>query len=142
MRIFLDANFLFSAAKSDGAMRRLLGLLPASGHESWIDDYVLEEARRNLAAKEPAALATLGILLPQLHIGALRAPDPALYANLPLPEKDKPVLAAAIHHRCAVVITGDRTHFGPLCGKTISSVTVHSPRSAAVMLLPAAARKA
>ena len=95
-----------------------------------------------LAAKEPAALATLGILLPQLHIGALRAPDPALYANLPLPEKDKPVLAAAIHHRCAVVITGDRTHFGPLCGKTISSVTVHSPRSAAVMLLPAAARKA
>ena len=142
MRIFLDANVLFSAAKSDGAMRRLLGLLPASGHESWIDDYVLEEARRNLAAKEPAALATLGILLPQLHIGALRAPDPALYSRLPLPEKDKPVLAAAIHHRCAVVITGDRTHFGPLCGKTISSVTVHSPRSAAVMLLPAAARKA
>ena len=83
MRIFLDANVLFSAAKSDGAMRRLLGLLPASGHESWIDDYVLEEARRNLAAKEPAALATLGILLPQLHIGTLRVPDPALFTNLP-----------------------------------------------------------
>jgi hypothetical protein len=25
MRIFLDANILFSAAKSDGAIRRLLG---------------------------------------------------------------------------------------------------------------------
>ena len=141
MRIFLDANVLFSAAKSDGAMRRLLGLLRAGGHEIWLDDYVLEEARRNLAVKEPAALAALEILVPQLHIGALRAPDPALSATLPLPEKDKPVLAAGIHHRCAVLITGDRTHFGPLYGKTISGVTVHSPRSAAVTLLTAA-RKA
>jgi predicted nucleic acid-binding protein len=72
MRIFLDANVLFSAAKSDGAMRRLLGLLREGGHEIWIDDYVLEESRRNLTAKEPAALAALHILLPQLHIGALR----------------------------------------------------------------------
>jgi predicted nucleic acid-binding protein len=142
MRIFLDANILFSAARSDGAMRRLLALLRAGGHELWIDDYVLEEARRNLAVKEPAGLAGLQILLPPLHTGALRAPDPVLFASLPLPEKDKPVLAAAIHHRCAVVITGDRTHFGPLYGKTIAGVTVHSPQSAAVTLLTATTRKA
>jgi hypothetical protein len=84
----------------------------------------------------------LDILLPRLHIGALRTPDPALFASLPLPEKDKPVLAAAIYHRCSVMLTGDRTHFGPLYGKTISGVTVHSPRSVAVMLLTAASRKA
>jgi predicted nucleic acid-binding protein len=142
MRIFLDANILFSAAKSDGAMRRLLGLLRADGHELWIDDYVLEEARRNLAAKDPAALAAPQSLLPQLRLGALRAPDSALLSALPLPEKDQPVLAAAIHHRCAVMITGDRTHFGPLYGKTISGVTVHSSRSAAVVLLTVATRKA
>jgi hypothetical protein len=29
MRVFLDANILFSAAKSDGAVRQLLGLLHA-----------------------------------------------------------------------------------------------------------------
>ena len=138
MRIFLDANVLFSAAKSDGAMRRLLGLLREGGHEIWIDDYVLEESRRNLTAKEPAALAALHILLPQLHIGALRVAHPTVLANLPLPEKDKPVLAAAIHHRCAVMITGDHTHFGRLYGRTISGVTVHSPGSAAVRLLTAA----
>ena len=104
----------------------------------WIDDYVLEEARRNLTAKEPAALAALHVLLPQLHIGALRVAHPTVLANLPLPEKDKPVLAAAIHHRCAVMITGDHTHFGRLYGRTISGVTVHSPGSAAVRLLTAA----
>jgi hypothetical protein len=29
-----------------------------------------------------------------------------------LPDKDQPVLAAAIRLRCNVLVTGDRTHFG------------------------------
>lgn len=33
MRIFLDANILFSAAKSNGAVRRLLGLRLDTGHD-------------------------------------------------------------------------------------------------------------
>ena len=44
MRLFLDANILFSAAKSDGAVRRLLELLLARGHACWVDGYVVEEA--------------------------------------------------------------------------------------------------
>jgi hypothetical protein len=50
MRIFLDANILFSAAKSDGAVRAMPCLLLEAGHERF-DDYVLAEARRNLSAK-------------------------------------------------------------------------------------------
>ena len=46
MRVFLDANVLFSAAKSDGAIRELLGILVSSGHRLVADVYVLEEARR------------------------------------------------------------------------------------------------
>ncbi len=49
MRIFLDANILFSAARADGAVRQLLALCEDRGHELWADAYVLEEARRNLA---------------------------------------------------------------------------------------------
>lgn len=63
MRIFLDANILFSAAKSDGALRKLLRLLLNDGHECWVDDYVVTEARRNLRAKEPEALALFEALL-------------------------------------------------------------------------------
>jgi hypothetical protein len=37
MRIFLDANVLFSAAKSDGTVRQLLALLIDAGHARWVD---------------------------------------------------------------------------------------------------------
>jgi len=52
-----------------------------------------------------------------------------------LPEKDRPVLAAAIQLGCQVLVTGDRTHFGALYGKTLGGVKIHSPRSLAEMLL-------
>ena len=63
VRIFLDANVLFSAAKSDGFVRRLLELLLADGHVLCADGYVAEEARRNLAAKGPQGLPALAALL-------------------------------------------------------------------------------
>jgi len=59
MRIFLDANILFSAAKSDGAIRRLLALLAGAGHECYADTFVVEEARCNLALKAPGSLPVL-----------------------------------------------------------------------------------
>lgn len=138
MRIFLDANVLFSAAKSDGAVRRLPDLLIEAGHECWADGFVAEEARRNLAAKFPDGLPVLDALLSRLRIGPIHAPDPALEDALPLPEKDRPVLAAAIRHRCEALVTGDRTHFGRLYGKAIHGVTIHSPRSIAEALLAGA----
>ena len=49
MRVFLDANILFSAAKSDGAVRELLRRRLDLGHDCRADDYVVIEARRNLA---------------------------------------------------------------------------------------------
>lgn len=56
MRVFLDANILFSAAKSAGAVRELLRMLLDGGHECWVDDYVVIEARRNLTTKAGDAL--------------------------------------------------------------------------------------
>ena len=50
-RVFLDANILFSAAKSDGAVRALLGLLLDRRHECCADAYVVAAARRNLVNK-------------------------------------------------------------------------------------------
>jgi predicted nucleic acid-binding protein len=135
MRIFLDANILFSAAKTDGAVRQLLVLLCDTGYECWVDAYVVAEARRNLAIKAPEGSIVLDSLLPRLHVAPVRAADPELYAILPLPEKDKPVMAAAIVHRCTVLVTGDRTHFGPLYGETIHGVKVVAPRGLAEDLL-------
>lgn len=135
MRIFLDANILFSAAKSDGAIRRLLQRLVEHQHECWADDYVVNEARRNLNLKGPSALSEFEALLPLLHVSPLHGTTPALKNIDWLPEKDRPVLAAAAHLHCDVLVTGDRTHFGPGYGKTFGGVTIHSPRSLAELLL-------
>ena len=129
MRIFLDANILFSAAKTDGAVRHLLRLVIEAGHECWIDDYVEVEARRNLIAKSGDAVATLDALMALLHTGSAQAPAAARKDLDWLPEKDRPVLAAAIRLHCDVLLTGDRTHFGAGYGKVFGGVTIHSPRS-------------
>jgi predicted nucleic acid-binding protein len=135
MRIYLDANVLFSAAKSDGAVRELLALLDRAGHECWVDGYVIEEARRNLAAKYPDSMVALDKLLTGMTANSVQPRDPTLEDSLPLPAKDRPVLAAAIRLRCNALVTGDRTHFGALFGRTIHGVTIYSPRSLAEALL-------
>ena len=135
MRIFLDANALFSAAKSDGAVRELLALLDEAVHQCCVDGYVAEEARRNLVAKAPEGIAILDGLLLRMTVARDQPSDMALEASLPLPAKDRPVLAAAIRQGCGALVTGDRTHFGALYGRTIHGVTIYSPRSLADALL-------
>lgn len=134
MRVFLDANVLFSAAKSDGAIRELVRILVSSGHRLVADQYVLEEARRNLERKGAAALASLDELIGDVELAAFRPPGRLPAAASALPAKDAPVLAAAIRLRCEALVTGDRTHFGPLFGRSISGVTIYSPRMLAEAL--------
>ena len=135
MRIFVDANVLFSAAKSDGAVRRLLALLVEADHECWVDGYVVEEARRNLVVKAPAGVPVLDALLAHMRLAAAHPPARTPQAALVLPEKDRPVLAAAIRLECGALITGDRTHFGAFYGKTLGGVTIYSPSLAAQALV-------
>jgi len=61
--------------------------------------------------------------------------DAALEASLPLPAKDRSVVAAPILQSCTALVTGDRTHFGALYGRAIHGVTTHSPRSLPETLL-------
>lgn len=133
MRVFLDANILFSAAKSDGAVRLLVNMLLDRAHTCVVDAYVVEEARRNLAVKGPEAITALEQLLKRFEVAAASR---LLEASelVWLPADDRPVLAAAINLRCDALVTGDRSHFGPGYGKTYSGVTVHSPRSLAEAL--------
>ena len=108
-------------------MRGFLEVLQSSGHTLVADAYVVEEARRNLEAKFPASLKDFELVLHPLESSAtLRCFLPPDLAP-ELPEKDRPVLAAAIQRRCDVLLTGDKTHFGPLYGKTLEGVTIHSP---------------
>ena len=102
---------------------------------------MIAEARRNLEQKFPSALPDS-----ENHLRAISrlASPPALTAPslaLVLPEKDRPVLASAIQHRCDALVTGDKTHFGRLYGQTIAGVCVHSPQSLAELLAGATEAK-
>lgn len=135
MRIFLDANVLFSAAKSDGSIAQLLGFLHAARHDLWADGYVLEEARRNISAKAPERLVHLEGIAARLRIADAHPADAGQPFAASLPEKDRPVLAAAVRLKCDALVTGDRTHFGVLYGKKVAGVAIHSPRSLAEAVL-------
>ena len=125
MRIFLDANVLFSAAQSAGAVRQLVQALQVDGHALVADEYVATEARRNIAGKAKADSQTyLQNLLSQIEVSAAHFLANAHAAVQWLPEKDRPVLMAAIALRCDALVTGDRTHFGMGYGQTFDGVTI------------------
>jgi predicted nucleic acid-binding protein len=136
LKVFLDANILFSAAKADGAVRALLRLLLDNGHELWVDAYVVGEARRNLDIKDPETVATLDALLTHLKTAPIAAPGSETRASQWLPAEDRPVLEAAIRARCERLVTGDRTHFGAGYAQAFEGVTIASPRMLADELLP------
>jgi predicted nucleic acid-binding protein len=135
MRIFLDANILFSAAKSDGAVRQLLHDLHAEGHALVADGYVAAEAQRNIAAKATGdGRDYLQALLSRIEVNPVHSIAEAGSAGDWLPEKDRPVLLAAIACNCDALVTGDRTHFGRGYGRAFDGVTIHSPAQLALAI--------
>ena len=129
MRIFLDANVLFSASKSAGAVRQLLTLALKQKHVLCADEYVAAEARRNLQAKAaPDSIEMLDTLLTRMEVSPARMDSAESAAIAWLPEKDRPVLVAAIRLQCDILVTGDVAHFGRGFGKRVEGVMLCSPR--------------
>jgi|GEM_PF-172111 len=132
MRVFLDANILFSAADPASASRQLLEGVLSHG-EAVTNGHAWEEAWRNLDCKRPDLLDGLRDLasrIPQRH-GAVPVP-PGL-----LPDKDVPVLAGAGALACTHLWTSDRRHFGSHYGKMLLGVRVVSSVMLADELLAA-----
>ena len=126
MKVFLDANILFSASNPQWLTRHLLGALEQSGAALTSSEYVWDEAERNVRSHFPEYLEELGKLRSRLEW----IQDPILAEGLLeiLPQKDRPVLAAAIRGKCSHLVTGDYKHFGDLMGLTLSGVKIVSQR--------------
>lgn len=137
MRLFLDANVIFSAAHNPGGNARALFSLAAQGRVTLVASrYAIEEAARNIALKFPDCVAEIASLLGGLVLVPEPAPahvDAATAAGLP--DKDAPILAAAIAARVDVLATGDRRHFGPLYGTAVQGVLILPPADALIRVL-------
>ena len=123
-RVFLDANVLFSAAYGTGTRGSgLCRLWELADVELVTSGYALEEARRNLSTEEQRArldeLASKVRVVPETA-----GPFPV---RVDLPEKDLPILGAAMQAGATHLITGDRTHFGAFYGQRIAGVLILRP---------------
>jgi predicted nucleic acid-binding protein len=123
MRIFLDANILFSAAQPHSRMRAFLEVLLDQA-ECLTNAYAVEEARRNLELKFPEGLKTLERLTGQCEMVSQLAAD----LGVELPLKDMPILGGAIAGRATHLLTGDEKDFGKFWGKMVQGVKIVSPK--------------
>ena len=144
MLLFLDANVLFAAAYSaKGNARAILQLAPLAGATVASSAFAVEEAARNLRLKAPAAESELVILMGSVTLAG--GPDRRALERASrqgLPEKDVPILAAAIAIRANLLVTGDRRHFGPHYGKKIGGVEILPPADVVSRLLDSIPRRA
>ena len=120
-RLFLDANVIFSAAyrPNSGLLRfwKLKSAALCSSH------YAVEEARINLT--EEAQRRRLASLTRQLPLfDAIRQELPSAVS---LPDKDVPIMLAAMNARATHLITGDIRHFGPHLGRKVGDILVLTP---------------
>jgi uncharacterized protein len=120
-RLFLDANVLFSAAyRPDAGLLRLWQLKHAVLCTS---HYASEEARINLIDDvQRQRLAKLLEIIEFCDPPEGEPPD-----AISLPEKDVPIIRAAIEARATHLLTGDVRHFGPYFGKNVGGVLIILP---------------
>ena len=119
IRVFLDANVLFSASNAGSHIARLIHLLIEKG-EAVTSDFAVEEARRNVLIKRPAWTGDLEALLARVQVVR------SIQFHLPvtLAGKDQPILCTAVRSGCQYLVTGDRQDFGHLYDHTVEGVTV------------------
>ena len=127
MRVFLDANVLFTAAHNPRGKAAFVIELGAAGHFLlFTSDAAREEAERNLAAKYRDSLPLLAALL-----GRITPITADLSAPVPdgLAAKDAVIFQAAVACRATHFLTGDLQHFGSImtrpdlaCSITVQTV--------------------
>lgn len=110
MRLFLDANVLFTAAHNPKGKAALIVELGRAGIWALATSaYAMEEARRNILLKFPSCLERLKNDALSLRI-VPEAPDVSCPEGLA--EKDRPIFRAALGCRADVLLTGDLKDFG------------------------------
>ncbi len=126
MKLFLDANVVFSAAHRDeGRAQELIALAVAKRCTVVTSRHALEEAQRNLEMKSRGFDARLAAILERVELVGEAPPAIVEWARSEgLPLQDAAVLAAAVHARVDLLVTGDARDFGRFYDRTLRGVQV------------------
>lgn len=110
MRLFLDANVLFTAAHNPGGKASFVVDLASRGHWRAVTSALaVEEARRNLEVKFAEPVPRLDELLTRVAVVATVV---GKSCPVRLPPKDQHIFLSALRSGCTHLLTGDRKHFG------------------------------
>lgn len=113
IRLFIDASVLFSAAySSTGASREIIRRALRDEVKLVVSQYVLDEARRNLARKAAEKVALFEAFLGVLNLEEIAHPDENVVTEVEAytVEKDAPVVAAAISADVDYLVSLDSKH--------------------------------
>lgn len=119
MRIFLDANILFSASFPKSRLAEFLAEL--QHHAVFLTNaYAKTEAERNIAAKQPKRIGAHEKFAASLELIPVQLFD----LGVRLAEKDRPILCGAVAGGADFLLTGDKKDFGHLFGETVRGVKI------------------
>src|SRR5215211_7456606 len=135
IRVFLDANVLFSAADSPRGVNRAIFDIAERREDVLLmaDRYVWGEADINLRdLRKTQARAELGTLIDGLeYVGPFAPFELTQRMQSYVPDhKGAPVLAGAISADADWLVTSNSRDFGHLYGTTVGSVLVLHPQEA------------
>ena len=116
---------------------RALFLLARGGRCSLVSSpHAIEEARRNIQLKHSVASEEFDSLVSELSVAAEATPLAVAWAlEQSLPLEDAPILAAAVEAEADLLVTGDRSHFGRLYGRSLRGVRIAAPADALALVL-------
>ncbi|MGC2583682.1 MAG: PIN domain-containing protein, partial [Acidobacteriaceae bacterium] len=114
LRVFFDANILFSASYQ--LQHPILAFWRAPAVACLTSFYAADETRRNCVSDQHRQRLEKLLELTHIVSDATQAPLPA---SIELPPKDRPILAAALQAGAVYLITGDKGHFGKWMGLPI-----------------------
>jgi predicted nucleic acid-binding protein len=127
-RVFLDSNVLFSAALGGPGFTLMFEISRAgrailvTSRACWI------EAEENLRRKRPDRLAALERVLRIVDAARTAGEEHVEMAREFVQAHDVHVIASAIACGAAILVTGDRKHFGHLMSRDDLPLRVRTPR--------------
>lgn len=123
MKIFLDANILFSGSVSGSKIAKLIEIVKQ--HSECVTNlYAVEEARKNITRKKYGSIQGLKFLLRDIAVSSELIID----VPIEIKSKDIPILGGAIALQCTHLVTGDKKDFGFLYGQQVNNVLIVSPK--------------
>lgn len=128
MKVFLDANILFSSSLDGSILHGFISGIKTKV-SFYSNEHALIEAQRNLKIKFPNRMNILHQFIKQIEFVNSKSFSVIKMSEIQelVRDKDVPILLGAYSASCSHLLTGDKRDFGKYFGKKILGIKIVSP---------------